>query len=77
MFSTIDVENLDIELFMYHVFKVCHYLSTKFILVSLMVLFIKDSSIKHVPVAQLRNYPGLHVIHFKIRSTPSMVKILR
>jgi hypothetical protein len=29
-FSTIDVENLDIELFMYHVFKVCQYLSIKF-----------------------------------------------
>ena len=23
--SGIDVENLDIELFMYHIFKVCHY----------------------------------------------------
>ena len=25
LFSSIDVENLDIELFMYHIFKVCHY----------------------------------------------------
>ena len=25
LFSSIDVENLEIELFMYHVFKVCHY----------------------------------------------------
>ena len=24
-FSSIEVENLDIELFMYHIFKVCHY----------------------------------------------------
>ena len=24
LFSSIDVENLDIELFMYHIFKVCH-----------------------------------------------------
>lgn len=40
LFSAIDVENLDIELFMYHVFKVCHYKSIKFTLLNLMVFFI-------------------------------------
>ena len=77
LFSTIDVENLDIELFMYHVFKVCHYYcSIKFTLLSLVAFFIQDSSIRHLPVAQLRYYSGLHVFHFKIRSSSSMVKIL-
>ena len=40
LFSTIDVENLDIELFMYYVFKVCRYQVIKFTLLSLMDFFI-------------------------------------
>lgn len=40
-FSTVDVENLDIELFMYHVFKVCHYQRIEFTLLSAMAFLSK------------------------------------